>query len=103
MRLISAGSLVRAQSGPPRSPDSHALIGWDEHFVARFNFEGTVPGVGVPARTDHSKLTRRMRIADHLFAHIIVTHLSAPGLSPAEQHPLLARETIEHKRSLSLK
>src|ERR1035438_5567267 len=45
-----------------------------------------------------SGLARRMRIAHHLPAHVIVCHLAAPGLSPTEENPLIAREPVDHRR-----
>ena len=70
--------------------------------VPRPHIKGVVPGIGVSSRTNHSKLSRGMRIAYYLFFDVVVGDFSAPSLGPSEKHTLIAGVTIEDRRRLSL-
>src|SRR5262245_61354054 len=84
-------------------PNPDALLRCNEHFVGGLDFKGVVPDIGISSGTNHTKLTRGMRVAYDLFFDVIVGDFSAPGLRPSEKHALIAGITIEHRRRLSFK
>ena len=59
------------------------------------------PGIVVSSGTNHAKLAWGMRVAYDLLFDVIVGDFSAPGLRPPEEHALVARITVEHRRGLS--
>src|SRR5262245_39688501 len=83
------------------SPNPNAFRRCDEHRVAALDFEGVVPDLGISTGTNHTELTRGMRVAYDLLFDIIVCDFSAPSLRPREKHALIAGVTIDHCRRLS--
>src|SRR5207247_9214546 len=79
-------------------PDSNPVFRRDKHFIARLHLKCVIPAVDIPGRTNHPELTRRMRIARHLLAHIIIGNFATPGLGPTQKDTLLASEPVEHRR-----
>src|SRR5262249_8574394 len=90
-------SLPIADCNRSESPNPDALLRCNKHFFCGLDFERVVPNVGVPSRTNYTKLTRRMGVTDDLLFDVVVGDFSAPGLRPSEQHTLIAGVTVEHR------
>src|SRR6516165_3230073 len=70
-------SLPIADCNRRRSPNPNALFRCDEHRVGGLDFEGVVPDIGISSGTNHTKLTRGMRVAYDLLFDIIICDFSA--------------------------
>src|SRR5215472_19383146 len=94
-------SLSVADCNRSGSPNPNALFRCDEHRVGGLDFEGVVPDIGISSGTNHTKLTRGMRVAYDLLFDVIICDFSAPGLRPPEKHALITGVTIDYWRGLS--
>src|SRR5262245_13398433 len=94
-------SLPIADCNRSSSPNPHAFVWCDEHFVARLNFERVIPGIDVSSGTNHAKLTRRMWVAHDLLLDVIVADFPPPGLRPSEKYALIATVTVDHRLRFS--
>src|ERR1700743_3591058 len=81
----------------PSLPNAHALSGWQVIPVGGLHTKRCVPIVDVAQRCIGTYRRGCMGICRDLFAQRILAHFSLPALRPAQEKPLLAAETVEHR------
>src|SRR5262245_32130432 len=95
-------SLRRNLQARQASPDSDAIVRLEIKLVAWLYAPGLIPGVDVAHRPVNAEAGGRMRIGRDLSLECIEAGLVAPDLRPAQEDPLLAGETVEHRSWLAV-
>src|SRR5207237_527722 len=82
------------------TPSSLVIVGKASAFLETLKKSSSETRVIPQSNLD---LKRRMRIARHLLAHIIIGNFATPCLGPTQKNALLASEPVEHRRRFSSK
>src|SRR6266436_9933812 len=85
-----------------RLPEMHALLRSKIKSVAGLNAHRRIPSVDIAHRAVDAEFGRTVRIGKNALARGFLARLVAPNLGVAEEQPLIAAETIEHRGVFSL-